>query len=330
MGKPHSIVAIGASVGGVEAMSALTAALPADFGAAVFIVLHIGAHRSELPWLLSQTGPLPASHARDGDAIRPGQIYIAPPDHHLVLEPGRIRLTRGPRENWARPAVDPLFRSTAQAYGPEVVGIVLSGGLNDGTAGLYEIAQRGGTTVVQDPADAINPSMPRSALKHVTIDHCLPIAHIPELLVNLVTSEAAKASETLPAIMTEQAMAAEYTFDHPVAVTCPDCGGALRRTELGTLIQFRCHIGHVYTAEVMVAAQFAGREWSLGAAMRALSERSEMCRQMAVQAAGDGALAAEWASALQEAKERMSLLRDILDSEWRHPGNTEPHGPWSG
>ena len=177
---------IGASVGGVEAVGFLASALPPDFAAAVLVVLHIGAHKSVLPRLLSQRGPLPAGYPGDGDLIRRGHIYVAPPDHHLLVEPGHVRLARGPRENWARPAVDPLFRSAARAYGPDVVGVVLTGGLNDGTAGLFEIKRHGGVAVVQDPRDAVSPGMPRSAMKQVAVDHCLPLLDIPALLAELV------------------------------------------------------------------------------------------------------------------------------------------------
>lgn len=327
MGKAPAIVVIGASAGGVDAICSLAAALPAGFAAAVFVVLHIGAHRSELPWLLNQAGPLKACHPKDGDPIQAGRIYVAPPDHHLVVEPGHMRLTRGPRENWARPAIDPLFRSAARAYGPGVIGIVLTGGLNDGTAGLHEIKERGGTTVVQDPGDAVNPSMPRSALEHVAVDHCLPLAGIPALLARLVAKPGVRGAWD-----TEGGMTAEYKLDDPVAVTCPDCGGALLRTELGTLTQFRCHIGHVYTAEVMVAAQFAALEWDLEAAMRALSERGELCRQMADKAAGagDAGTAAQWRAAMHEAKERTGVLRELLGREWTHPGDVEPLAPSGG
>ena len=177
---------IGASVGGVDAIRTLTDALPANFAAAVFVVLHVGAHKSELPWLLNELGPLRACHPEDGDPIQAGHIYVAPPDHHFLIEPWHMRLTRGPHENWSRPAVDPLFRSAALAYGPGVIGVILTGGRNDGTAGLFEVKQRGGTTVVQDPDDAADPGMPRSALRHVAIDHCLPLRDIPALLAALV------------------------------------------------------------------------------------------------------------------------------------------------
>ena len=333
MSKAPSIVVIGASAGGVDAIRVLTAALPAGFAAAVFVVLHVGAHKSELPWLLNQMGPLRASHPEDGDPIRAGQIYVAPPDHHLLVESGHMRLTRGPRENWARPAVDPLFRSAARAYGPGVIGVVLTGGLNDGTAGLFEVKQRGGMTVVQDPDDAADSGMPRSALRHVAVDHCLPLQDIAALLATLVGKrqpdpimEEAKAAAPNGR---EDAMTAEYELDNPVAVTCPDCGGAVRRVELGTLTQFRCHIGHVYTADVMVAAQFSAMEWSLGAAMRALSERGELCRQMAgkAHAVGDAGRALQWTAAMHEAKERTGALRDLLERKWMHPDDAEPSAP---
>ncbi len=336
MDKAPPIVVIGASAGGVEAIRSLTAALPADFAAAVFVVLHIGAHKSELPWLLNQIGSLRACHPGNGDPIHANHIYVAPPDHHLLVEPGHVRLTRGPRENWARPAVDPLFRSAARAYGSGVIGVVLTGGLNDGTAGLFEVKQHGGTAIVQDPDDAENPSMPRSALRHVAVDHCVPLRDIAALLAAMVGKQQPgrfmEGAQAAALKARGDAMTGDYKLDDPVAVTCPDCGGALRRIELGTLTQFGCHIGHVYTAEVMVAAQFAAMEWSLGASMRSLSERGELCRQMADKArdAGDAGSASRWAAAMHEAKERTGALRDLLEREWTHPGDVEPLTPSGG
>lgn len=181
-----TIIAIGASNGGVDALRAVVADLPADLDAAVFVVLHIGAHRSDLPWLLNRYGALPAAQAENGEAFIPRRIYVAPPDHHMIVEFDRVMLTSGPRENWARPAIDPLFRSCARSYGPSVIGVVLTGGLNDGTAGLHAIKQAGGTTVVQDPADCFAPDMPQSALAHVEIDHVLPATAIGGLLARLV------------------------------------------------------------------------------------------------------------------------------------------------
>ncbi len=327
MGDMRAIIVIGASAGGVEAIGKLVAALPPDLDAALFVVLHIGTHKSELPFLLNQPGNLPASHAVNGEPIDRGHIYVAPPDHHMVLEQGVIRLTRGPRENWARPAVDPLFRSAARSYGSSVIGIILTGGLNDGTAGLFEIKQRGGLTIVQDPDDAADPGMPRSALQHVAVDHRLPLHEIAPLLTELVAGTRPAIALSGTAFVSVQAgsedMTADYRLDDPVAVTCPDCGGALRRTELGTLAQFRCHIGHVYTAEVMVAAQFEAMQWALEAAMRSLSERGELCRLMADRSrvADNAGSATQWAGAMREAKERTGVIRQLLEKDWSHPGD---------
>ncbi len=336
MGTTSRMIVIGASAGGVEALGRLTAELPADLDATLFVVLHVGTHKSQLPALLNNSGRLRACHPGNGEPIRRGCIYVAPPDHHMVLEQGVIRLTRGPRENWARPAVDPLFRSAARAFGSDVIGIILTGGLNDGTAGLFEIKQRGGTTIVQDPDDAAEPGMPRSALQHVAVDHCLPLREIPPLLIGLAAArpyDGRLPDAVLGSVGTgREELTAEYKLDDPVAVTCPDCGGALRRTDLGTLTQFRCHIGHVYTAEVMVAAQFAAMEWALTAAMRSLSERGELCRLMADRSrdAEDAGLAALWAGAMQEAKERTGVLRQLLEKEWTQPGDVTPLTPPGG
>jgi two-component system chemotaxis response regulator CheB len=287
------------------------------------VVLHIGAHKSNFPWLLNQRGPLPASHPKDGDPIEAGHVYVAPPDHHMIVEPGRIRLTKGPRENWVRPAIDPLFRSAARAYGSSVIGVILTGGLSDGTAGLYEVKRARGTTIVQSPEDCINPSMPRSALEHVEVDHCLPLAAMPKLLTRLASEAVGNGFVKAATKAEDKPMTAEFTEDKPVAVTCPDCGGALRRTELGSLTQFRCHIGHVYTADVMLAAQFLVLERALETAMRSIGERAELCRQMAekknVSGTADGS--AEWQAAMRQAREQMSSVAEMLDHDWIHPGS---------
>lgn len=321
----QTVVVIGTSAGGVEALLQLVAALPADLPAPVFIVLHIGSHKSDLPWLLDRLGGLPAFHASDGEHFAPGRIYVAPPDHHMVIEDDHISLTKGPRENWARPAIDPLFRSAAAAYGADTIGIILTGGLNDGTAGLYEVAQAGGITIVQDPAEATHPSMPQSALAHVAVDHCLPLAGIAELLISLlqsrITDQVAGPTELPTKQPQEGELDAEFTQNPPITVTCPDCGGALRRKELGSLTQFACHIGHIYTAEVMLAAQFLTLERFVEAAMRSLGERADLCRQMAEKVRPDDLKHVEtsWGAAMREAHERTEPLREMLTREWIHP-----------
>ncbi len=329
-----AIIVIGASEGGVDAIRSLAAGLPLGFPAAIFVVLHIGAHKSQLPSLLNFSSPLHASHARDGEQIESGHIYVAPPDHHLTIENTHIRLTRGPRENWARPAIDPLFRSAARSHGSEVIGVILTGGLNDGTAGLIEVKRCGGTVIVQSPDDAVNPSMPRSALQHAQVDHQTTLKGLPALLISLVSDPSLIAQDTTSTVpgSRRREMTADYKSDHPVAINCPDCGGALRRIELGSLTQFCCHIGHIYTAEVMVAAQFAALETALEAAMRSLSERGELCRQMAdkTRAAGGEKTADQWTAAMKEAKDRTGTLRHLLEKEWTHPGAIEPLTPSGG
>jgi two-component system chemotaxis response regulator CheB len=183
------IVAIGASQGGVDALYRLVSALPADFPAPILVVVHVGAGPSMLPSILNDLRRLPASHAIEDEPVEPGHIYIAPPDHHLLVKHGRLHLSRGPRENWTRPAIDPLFRCVAEDYGPDAIGVILSGNLSDGTVGLYEIKRRGGIAIVQDPGEAECPSMPLSALNNVAADHCVSLADLPQLLKRLVKEE---------------------------------------------------------------------------------------------------------------------------------------------
>lgn len=324
MSPPGTIVVIGASAGGVDALRSIIAALPPELDAALFVTLHIGAHKSELPWLLDRVGTLSASHAVDGEVICKGHVFVAPPDHHMIVERGKVVLTRGPRENMARPAIDPMFRSAARAYGEDVIGIILTGGLNDGTAGLIEVKAQGGTTIVQNPVNAYGSSMPQSAIDNVAVDHIAEIAAIGPLLTSLVAArrdgngraEGNQASGDAQ----ERGMTAQFTHHRPVAVTCPDCGGALRQSQLGSLTQFTCHIGHVYTVEVMMAAQFVAMERFIEQALRSLGERAEMCRVMMDEAgATDTDVANQWDAARTEALDRAAILQDLLTRSWITP-----------
>src|SRR6266436_10126534 len=231
----HDIIVVGASAGGVKALVTVVRSLPKDLPATIFMVLHIPAEvPSVLPDILSRSGPLVAVHAVDGAAIEYGQIYVAPPDHHLLVERGKMRVVRGPRENRSRPAVDPLFRSAASAYGPRVVGVVLTGALDDGTAGLLAVKRRGGIAIVQDPNEALYPSMPLSALENVEVDYTLPLASIGPLLGRLA-HEPAKEEEGYPvsedmeketklADMDLAIMHNNEQVGTPSAFSCPECG----------------------------------------------------------------------------------------------------------
>lgn len=318
-----SIIVIAASAGGVSALRFLAAALPLTMPAPVLVVLHIGAHRSYLSEILSAAGRLPAKHGDDGETIRAGRIYIAPPDHHMIVADGRLLLSRGPKVNWARPAIDPLFRSAAESHGPGVAGVVLTGNLNDGTLGLVEIKRRGGVAVVQDPDEAAIPDMPRSAATHVAVDHCVQLAEIPKLLLELTGGKTGK-EVPMPTTPSDAEREAGKTsareFVRPAALNCPDCGGALQRSDIGSMIKFGCHIGHSYTAEVMAAAQFDDMEKSMHAAVRVLNERAEFCRQMAEHTQFTEAhLSADWRAAREQALDRAYKLRDLIEQDWMMP-----------
>lgn len=243
----------------------------------------------------------------------------------MIVADGRLRLLRGPKENCARPAIDPLFRSLAERYGATVVGVILTGNLNDGTLGLLEIKRRGGIAVVQDPDDAVHPDMPRSAASHVALDYCLPLAQMPKLLIELVSEKDEKevAMSTTPSEF-DSAQEPEIfdgrQFERPLTVTCPECGGALKRMQVGSIVKFGCHIGHSYTAEIMAEAQFQEMEKVMRAAVRFLNERAEFCLQMA-EHAGDGKsnASADWHAASRQALDRAYKLRDLVEQDWLTP-----------
>jgi two-component system chemotaxis response regulator CheB len=310
------VFVIGASQGGVSAILTIVRQLPRDFPGSVLIALHIGPSQSILPSILNDAGTLHAVHARNGDPLKPGCILVAPPDHHMLVTDGHVELTRGPRENWARPAIDPLFRTAAEVFGPDVAGVILSGRLNDGTAGLYEIKRRGGIAIIQDPQEAEASGMPQSARDNVAIDYCLPVAEIPELLDKL-----AREAPTPFKLAGDPIIMTDYQIDRPVAFSCPECGGAMREERLGGLTRFRCHIGHVMTSQVMSAQQTDKIEAQLSALLRLLNEHAALCAEMAEksQSAGDAAAAGAWRTAKAETELREKAIRDLLSGEWSHP-----------
>ena len=241
--------------------------------------------------ILDRAGMLPAMSAKDGERIRPGTIYVAPPDCHLLIEPNLVRVTRGPKENRFRPAVDPLFRSAAQTYGPRVVGVILTGYLDDGTAGLWTVKQLGGTTIVQDPYDALVPFMPQNALAHVKVDYCLPVEEIAPLLVRL-TSETAEEEGVHPVpkeVEIEVNIAKEkkaldagvLQLGEPSNYACPECHGVLLQMKEGSLFRFRCHTGHAYSIESLVTDITEKMDDALWNSIRAFEEAELFMRHMA-------------------------------------------------
>lgn len=286
--RNHGIIAIGASAGGVEPLKQLVRDLPADLRAAVFVVLHIGA-TSLLADILDRAGPLKARKAENGSKFVAGNIYVAPPDFHLLLHDDHILLRRGPRENLARPAIDPLFRSAALSHGARVVGVLLSGSLSDGTAGLRAIKAMGGCTVIQHPRDAAVPSMVSSALRHVEIDHCVPAAELGALLGRLAAQPAGKTLPAPPGLRLEAAIAAqehstmkeEDRLGELSVFTCPECHGPLWEIEDGDMVRYRCHTGHAFTPEALMEAQSVDADEMLWGLLRAHQQRAEFVRRMA-------------------------------------------------
>ena len=288
----RDIIVVGASLGGIDALKSLAATLPGDFSAAVFIVIHIAASSpAVLASILQRSGRLSASNAEDGEAIRHGHIFVAPPDHHLLLEEGgRVRVTRGPKENLCRPAIDPLFRS-ASTFGNRVIGVILTGGLDDGAAGLWAIKQRGGTAVVQHPNDAVAPSMPLNAMLRVAVDHCVPLAELGALLVRLTKEEIpeSKGSAMSEQIETEVKVASgEKTLlpdfrklGQPSSFSCPECHGVLAEINEGNHARFRCHTGHAYSLQALLAQYETATEESLWNSIRVLEERIMLFRKAA-------------------------------------------------
>ena len=322
---PKDIIVVGASAGGIEALRMLTGALPADLSASLFIVVHTSPETPGLlAGILNRSGKLPATNATDGELIQKGRIYVAPPDRHLLVEPNRMRVTRGPKENRFRPAVDPLFRSAAQTYGPRVVGVVLSGYLDDGTAGLWTVKQLGGTAIVQDPADALVPFMPLSAMTHVNVDHCVPLAEIGPLLVRLATAEAEEQGELqVPKeveievnIAKEQKAldAGVLQLGEPSNYACPECHGVLLQMKEGTLFRFRCHTGHAYSVESLMADITEKMDDALWNSIRAFEEGELFMRQMAEHLHhGDGSHSAEsFLKRAEETKRRADLMRQAV------------------
>jgi len=303
----HDVVVIGASAGGVDALSRIAAGLPRDLPAAVFVAIHTGARFSNLPEILSARGPLPAAHALHGELIVPGRIYVAPPDVHLSVQAGYVNVTRGPKENGHRPSIDVLFRTASKAYGARVVAVVLTGHLDCGTAGLLSVKARGGLAVVQDPQDEDATSMPESAIAHVRTDHVVPLAQMAPLIQQLVAEPSGASPAHLPGALTE------LEGDEPgvaCELVCPACNGKLTVTELSGFQRFACHVGHAFSLQAVAAAQDEQVEQALWSAVRALEESARLAHRLAASSSTN--LRARFEDRAVSQEEQVRVIRDAL------------------
>ncbi|MFN2572080.1 MAG: chemotaxis protein CheB [Gemmatimonadales bacterium] len=320
----HDIITIGASAGGIETLGRLLGMLPADFPASIMIVQHLHPRfESHLDEILARKSALPVTFARDGESIERGHVYLAPPDNHLLVEPNRLRVVHGPKENRSRPAVDPLFRSAAWAYGPRVVGVVLSGTLDDGASGLWAVRSCGGVTVVQDPAEAIRAEMPTSALMTLNVDHCAPLETIAVLLNTLARQPVVTVAGNPPEALGLEVSAVTRERDtdvedmkklgKPVGFTCPACHGGLWELNEGKFDLYRCHIGHAFGPDSLQGAQSDEVERAMESALRALEEKSATARRLVERFEERvPALATRYGRQAEDAERQSTVVRQLL------------------
>lgn len=325
----RDIVVVGASAGGVEALSQLVAALPGNLSACIVVVLHVPASGpSALPQILSRSGPLKAFHVTHGDPVEPGRIYIAPPNRHVVFAGGRLLLSSGARENGHRPAVDPLFRSAAREYGSRVVAVVLSGALDDGSAGVAVVKAAGGLTAVQDPAEATYPAMPLNAMAAARIDRVGSTKEIAGFIVeragepierprSSLDGEAGAVTDTEVALsMVDPEVIHDDNANPGEASTysCPDCHGVLNAIDEGTFVRFRCRTGHAWSPDALAAAQTSAVENALWIALRSLEEKASLAHRMAASATARGATttARRFDEQAAETRHNAELVRQLV------------------
>ena len=320
------IVIIGSSAGGVMALKDLIASLPAGFNAPIFVVQHVAADaKSHLPEILSVAGVLRSSHPTDGEMIEKGHVYVAPPDHHMIVQNDQILVRRGPKENTFRPSIDVTMRSAAYWYGKQVIGVVLTGRLSDGTSGIWTIKEAGGITIVQDPAEAIFPDMPKSVVSNVDVDYVKTLAEIGPLLVNLVAQPAENRAEAQPLgslVKTEVEIATQKNafesgmlkIGERTDLTCPECGGSLRGIQEGSLMRYRCHTGHAYSQESLRAEIADKLEISLWQAVRHVEEGIILSEQLASQCESSHhhAVASKHLGDAEHFRKKSKILLDLI------------------
>jgi two-component system chemotaxis response regulator CheB len=322
--QPSRIVVVGASAGGVEALKLLVSRLPEDFPAALAVVLHIPPHvPSLLAGILNRRGPLPVSEPTDGEALQAGHIYVGVPDRHLLVDGMKLRLSRGPKENRSRPSIDVLFRSAAYTQGSRVVGVVLTGQLDDGTSGLWAVKDRGGIAVVQSPQTAQFPSMPTSALQHVDVDHVVDLEQLPELLMQLAQQPVPLAPQEVTAAMRieneiasggDPLRAGSLELGKKSSLTCPECHGVLSEVREASMVRFRCHTGHAYSMQALFADLDDSIDSSLAGVLRTLHERSILLREAAALARrrNDSAQAEKLEQRALDCDDKSRSIRSLL------------------
>ncbi|MDO8861629.1 chemotaxis protein CheB [Haliea sp. E1-2-M8] len=332
--RNQMLIVIGASAGGMAALTALAAQFPKDFPAPVFVVNHMSADNSgeALVKVLNDAGSLACTHAHDEQVFESGHIYLAPPDQHMLIVKGKILVTKGARENRSRPAIDPLFRSAAVAYGNRVIGIILTGYLDDGTSGMLAIKRCGGVCIAQDPEDAAYPDMPQSVIANVGADYCLPVAQMGALLSDLVSRKLPARKQAPDDIVIEAKIAQRVLSDLPavealgdqVPYNCPDCGGVLWQIAEGKMFRYRCHTGHAFTSSVLLAQQTVKIEETLWVALRMFEERQNLLVTMSKKESK-----AHFSSISQRAKDsqvHIDRIRSMLKATARVGERTEPTG----
>lgn len=330
------IIVIGASLSGIDTLCRLVSKLPADLAAPIFIAQHVAPHSpGMLPQLLMNAGPLPAIHPQNAMLFKPGVIYVAPPDRHMLIRKGYVRLSHGPHENLARPAVDPLFRSAAVTYGAAVVGVILTGQLNDGTSGLLAIKDRGGFTIAQDPAEATARSMPLSAIRHVKVDKVCALDEMARLIIELANdAPPPETGDPLQRTMEIENRIAEGIFtvedwfaleqmSQPSGLNCPACQSALYELKDSRVLRFRCRSGHAYSAQSLLSGQADARESHLSALFGSLIEEATLARRLSTEP-----LFAEDAYTADSLRSRAEELQSHANqtAEWLHAmsGLVEP------
>ncbi|HUQ82783.1 MAG TPA: chemotaxis protein CheB [Gemmatimonadaceae bacterium] len=320
-----NVIVIGASAGGVNSLMRLVSLLPANLSAAIAVAVHVPERaRSVLPSILSRHGPVPATHATDGEPLAHGHIYVAPPGYHLLVKRGRLRVVNGPHENGHRPSVDPLFRSAARAHGRRAIGVILSGSLDDGTAGLLSIKDAGGTALVQDPSEAMFDGMPVSAIENVSVDFVGTVDALADELRARVAALTAMPGDTdmenengdeLDVVeMDSGTPDPDHWNALPSEFTCPHCHGSLFERHDGHFVRYRCRTGHAYSPDTLAAAQSDGIEAALWIALRSLEESAALHRRLHERAAGRGQAltAGQFLSRAIGFESRARIIRDVL------------------